>query len=83
MRRWSSAGLALVLLAPAAPAAAKRVYDPEIALLLLQVQKQSVDLVREEMLRQSEWLELGSMKVLLPEKMDEFAAKVKAGLTVD
>ncbi|MBI3563917.1 MAG: hypothetical protein HY079_01820, partial [Elusimicrobia bacterium] len=83
MRRWSSAALALVLLASAVPARAKRVYDPEIALLLLQVQKQSVDLVREEMLRQSEWLELGSMKVLLPEKMDEFTAKVKAGLNVD
>jgi len=83
LRRWSSAALALVLLAAALPARAKRVYDPEIALLLLQVQKQSVELVSEEMIRQAEWLELGSMKVLLPAKMREFTAEVKAGLNVD
>lgn len=83
MPRSSSFALALLLLAPAVPARAKRVYDPEIALLLLQVQKQSVDLVAEEMIRQAEWLELGSMKVLLPAKMKEFSATVKAGLTVD
>lgn len=83
MRRWSKALLAALLLAPAAPARAKRVYDPEIALLLLQVQKQSVELVSEEMIRQAEWLELGSMKVLLPAKMAEFKAQVKAGLDVD
>ena len=84
MRRWSSAVLAGLLASGAVPARAKtRVYDPEVALLLLNVQKQSVELVREEMIRQAEWLNLGSMKVLLPEKMPEFAAKVRAGLTVD
>lgn len=68
----------------AAPARAKgRVYDPEIALLLLDVQKESVELVSEEMLRQAEWLGLGSMQVLLPAKMPEFKRQVKRGLTVD
>ncbi|HEX4049004.1 MAG TPA: hypothetical protein VH309_14260, partial [Elusimicrobiota bacterium] len=70
--------------AAAAPARARtRVYDPEIALLLLDVQKESVDLVAEEMLRQAEWLELGSMQVLLPDQMARFKRQVKAGLTVD
>ena len=68
----------------AVPANAKsRVYDPEIALLLLDVQKESVDLVSEEMLRQAEWLELGSMQVLLPDQMRVFKRQVKRGLTVD
>jgi hypothetical protein len=84
LRPWSRAAAAAVLLAAAAPARAKgRVYDPEIALLLLNVQKQSVDLVRQEMIRQAEWLGLGSMRVLLPAQMPRFAAKVRAGLTVD
>ena len=58
-------------------------YDPEVALLLLNIQQQSLDLVREEMIRQADWLKLGSMQVLLPEKMPEFERKVRAGLSVD
>ena len=85
MRRWSSAAVLAVLLAaaPGRAAAARRVYDPEIALLLIDVQKQSVKLVREEMLRQAEWLGLGGMQVLLPAKMASFEARVRWGLTVD
>jgi hypothetical protein len=82
LRPWSSAVAVLLLLA-AVPARAKRVYDPEIALLLLNVQQQSVELVREEMLRQAEWLDLGSMRVLLPARMTEISAQVRAELTVD
>lgn len=83
MRRWFKAAPLAVLLLSAVPARASRVYDPEIALLLLQVQKQSVDLVRAEMLRQAEWLGLGSMKVLLPADGAAFAERVRAGLTMD
>ncbi len=85
MRRWSSAGAIALLLAaaPARAAASRRVYDPEIALLLIDVQRQSVTLVREEMLRQAEWLGLGGMQVLLPAKMDAFEARVRRRLTVD
>lgn len=85
MRRWFSVLLAgAVALGAAAPAlAAGRVYDPEIALLLLDVQKESVKLVSEEMLRQAEWLDLGSMRVLLPDQMPEFKRQVRKGLTVD
>ncbi|MFI5346509.1 MAG: hypothetical protein ACHQ51_09060 [Elusimicrobiota bacterium] len=84
MRPWSSAVLAGLLLAAAIPARARgRVYDPEVALLLLNVQQQSLDLIREEMLRQADWLNLGAMRAVLPEKMPEFEAQVRAGLTVD
>jgi hypothetical protein len=58
-------------------------YDPEVALLVLTIQKQSVELVRDELLRQSEWLRLGSMQVMLAEKINVFARNVSAGLTAD
>jgi hypothetical protein len=85
LRPWSRAALAALLLASSAARAraSGRVYDPEIALLLLDVQKESVGLVSEEMIRQSEWLDLGSMRVLLPEKMRGFTRQVKANLNVD
>ena len=84
MRRWSRALLAAALAAAAPPARAQgRVNDPEIALLLLDVQKESVELVSEEMLRQAEWLNLGSMRVLLPDQIGRLKKQVKAGLTVD
>jgi hypothetical protein len=85
-RSYKTAAAALLFLsaaAAAAPARANRVYDPEIALLLLTVQKQSVVLIRDEMLRQAEWLNLGSMRALLPEKIDGVSAQVGADLTVD
>ena len=76
--------LLALALPPSAWAAKKgRVYDPELALLLLTVQKQSVDLIREEMVRQAEWLDLGAMRVLLGEHVDEFASQVRSRLTVD
>ena len=57
-----------MIFAAAVPAAAKPLgasYDPEVALLVLTVQKQSVVLLREELLRQAEWLQLGAMQILL------------------
>ncbi|MDE2141933.1 MAG: hypothetical protein KGJ84_05930 [Elusimicrobia bacterium] len=85
MRPWSKAAAAALLLGLAAgPARARgRVYDPEVALLLLNVQQQSLDLIRDEMLRQAEWLNLGAMRAVLPEKMPEFERQVRAKLTVD
>ncbi len=76
----------LICAAAAVPAAAKPLgasYDPEVALLVLTVQKQSVLLLREELVRQAEWLELGGMKVMLAEKVGQFARNVNAGLTAD
>jgi len=76
----------LIFAAAAVPAAANprgASYDPEVALLVLTIQKQSVELLREELLRQAEWLELGAMKVLLAEKINVFARNVTAGLTAD
>ncbi|MCR4294537.1 MAG: hypothetical protein NUW21_03310, partial [Elusimicrobia bacterium] len=79
--------LAVFIFAAAAlPAAAKPLgasYDPEVALLVLTVQKQSVVLLREELVRQAEWLELGAMQVLLGEKSEVFARNVSAGLNAD
>ena len=86
MRRSFKPLLAAALLGAAAavPASAKsRVYDPEIALLLHDVQKKSVELVSEEMLRQAEWLGLGSMRVLLPDQMPAFKRQVKRESTLD
>lgn len=84
MRPWSSALAALLLLAaPAARAAHGASYDPEVALLVLTVQKQSVKLLREELVRQAEWLGLGAMQVMLAEKADVFARNVDAGVTAD
>lgn len=84
LRRWSSAALLLLLASPPAWAAKRqRVYDPELALLLLTVQKQSVDLIRQEMVRQAEWMELGGLQVLLGARAGAFASKVKSAMTVD
>ena len=69
--------------AAAAPARAKRAYDPEIALLLADVQRQSVTLLRAELLRQAQRMNLGSMRALLPEMAGEISARVRAGLTAD
>lgn len=77
---------ALLLAAPTGARAAKPLgasYDPEVALLVLTIQKQSVVLLREELVRQAEWLELGAMQVLLGEKSEVFARNVAAGLTAD
>lgn len=81
-RSFSAAALALLLAAPAG--AAKRAsYDPEVALLVLTVQKASVQLLKEELVRQAEFLDLGAMQVLLSEKVDKFARVVGEGLTAD
>ena len=86
MRRSSRAVLAALALVPFLSAPARAVkggasYDPEVALLVLTIQKQNIELLREELLRQSEWLGLGAMKVMLAEQVDKFARKVKEGLS--
>lgn len=87
MRPWfKGAALALLLAATIDADAAKPLgasYDPEVALLVLTIQKQSVVLLKEELVRQAEWLELGAMQVMLAEKVDVFARNVAAGLTAD
>jgi hypothetical protein len=83
LRRWSSLAAAALLLLPAGAGAKTRVYDPEVALLLINVQEASVGLIREEMLRQADWMGLGAMEVLLPAEMDRFEAEVRSRLTVD
>jgi len=75
--------LTLLLARPAAAAKGPHVYDPEIALLLLTVQMQSVSLVRDEMTRQAEWLDLGAAKVLLSRNLEGFTKQVRAGLSVE
>jgi hypothetical protein len=84
--RPSFKALAAALLLSATPAASRpqgASYDPEVALLVLTIQKQSVVLLKEELVRQAEWLELGGMQVMLAEKVDVFARNVAAGLTAD
>lgn len=86
MRPWFRALSLAALLAASRADAAKPPgpsYDPEVALLVLTIQKQSVVLLREELVRQAEFLGLGAMKVLLAEKVDLFARNVNAGLTAD
>ncbi len=83
---FKTPALTLLLLAATAAcgAEAPRVsYDPEVALLVLTIQKQSVILLREELIRQAEWLDLGAMRVVLSEKAELFANRVSAGLTAD
>lgn len=82
MRRWSKAALGLLLFLASARAEAKKSqsYDPEVALLVLTIQKQNIELLREELVRQAEWLGLGAMQVMLGEQVDKFARQVKEGL---
>lgn len=77
-----AAALALLLAAPAA-AKPRASFDPEVALLVLTVQKASVQLLKEELVRQAEFLDLGAMQVLLAEKLDRFERAVSRGLTAD
>lgn len=82
----AAAAAALLLAAPINSRASNprgASYDPEVALLVLTIQKQSVELLREELLRQAEWLKLGAMQVMLAEKIDVFAHSVNAGVTAD
>lgn len=84
MRRWSSLAAALLLLAaPAAAARSRHVYDPEVALLALAVQRESVDLVREELLRQADWMGLAGMRVLVSARGRLIAEEMRSKLTVD
>ena len=82
MRPWSRLAAPLVL-AAALPASAARSYDPELALLVLTVQRESAELLREELVRQADFLGLGGMQVILGEKSESFARSVKAGLGPD
>jgi len=79
--RALAAGLLLATPSASKPQGAS--YDPEVALLVLTIQKQSVQLVADELLRQSEWLGLGAMQVMLAQKINVFARNVNAELTAD
>lgn len=89
MRPSFKAGAAALVLLLAAPLDTRAAnprgasYDPEVALLVLTIQKQSVVLLREELERQAEWLSLGAMQVMLAEKSAVFERNVSAGLTAD
>ncbi|MDD5655839.1 MAG: hypothetical protein PHF00_01095 [Elusimicrobia bacterium] len=89
VRRFLRAALkpaAALLLAGAAHAGAARrpggapLYDPEIALLALEVQKAAVPLLAEELQRQAEWLGLSGLKVLLDHALPRIAESVQASL---
>ncbi|PIR19197.1 MAG: hypothetical protein COV48_03330, partial [Elusimicrobia bacterium CG11_big_fil_rev_8_21_14_0_20_64_6] len=82
---FKALGAALLLAATGAFAAQPQgpSYDPEVALFILTIQKQSIQLLREELVRQAEWLDLGAMQVLLAEKSERFARNVGASLTAD
>jgi hypothetical protein len=78
----------LCLLASAGTAAPRperkaRVYDPEIALLVLNIQKESLPLLADELTRQCDWLELPGVKVLLDHTADEAVREVTARLDPD
>lgn len=60
-----------------------RRYHPEIALLVLNVQKQSVGLIREELVRQAEWLNLGSVRVGLQHVLEPTERRLRASLGPD
>lgn len=86
MPRWSRHAFALAsLLAPAVCGAArsKHVYDPELALLALAVQRESVDLVRDELTRKAESMGLPGVLVLLRGRGRLMSEDVRAGLGLD
>ncbi|MCX5794738.1 MAG: hypothetical protein NTY77_04510 [Elusimicrobia bacterium] len=87
---WLRLGaLWLLAAAPRTAAAAprsdgqRRVYDPEIALLVLNIQKESLPLLASELKRQCEWLGLPGVKVLLDHTADEAIRDVEADLNPD
>jgi hypothetical protein len=87
---WFKLGTSLLLAAGARlPAAAApperqgRVYDPEIALLVLNIQKESLPLLASELKRQCEWLGLPGVKVLLDHTAAEAVRDVTADLDPD
>jgi hypothetical protein len=88
LRCWLTLA-ALPLLAAGARAAAPRpgrttrVYDPEIALLVLNIQKETLPLLASELKRQCEWLGLPGVKVLLDHTADEAVRDVVADLDPD
>jgi hypothetical protein len=82
--RWSSLAACLLLFAaPAGAAKTKHIYDPELALLALAIQRESVDLVREELLRQADWMGLAGMRVLIRARGELMADEIRRKLTVD
>ena len=72
--------LATLALSAGAAEPKKQSFDPELTLLVNTVQRQSVALVHDELVRQAEWLELGGMKVHLAERGDEISRRVRATL---
>lgn len=84
MPRWSRLALPLLLLAaPLGAARSKHVYDPELALLALAIQRESVDLVREELLRQADWMGLAGMRVLISARGRLMGDEIRRKIGVD
>lgn len=85
--RWLTLALPVLLAVPAAaaprPKRQARVYDPEIALLVLNLQKESLPLLTDELKRQCEWLGLPGVKVLLDHTADEAVRDVTEDLAPD
>ena len=73
----------MLLAAPSGAAKSRHVYDPELALLALAIQRESVDLVREELLRQADWMGLTGMRVLIRARGRIFADDIRGRLGVD
>lgn len=76
-----TAALAAAGLLSSPAVAAAPVYDPELALLALTVQKASVPLLREEFARQAEWLGLSGARVAAEELGPSAARRIAAALT--
>lgn len=72
-------------MAPGLAGAAKsrHVYDPELALLALAIERESVDLVREELLRQADWMGQAGMRVLLKARGRIIAQDIRSRIGVD
>ena len=60
-----------------------RVYDPEIALLVLDIQKESIPLLASELSRQSEWMGLTGVKILVDYKGEGVVRELEADLEPD
>ena len=61
----------------------RRTYDPEIALLALSIQKESIPLLQAEMTRQAEWMGLSNISVLLEHAFPKAKREVGARLNAD
>jgi len=61
----------------------KPVYDPEVALLLLTLQKQSIPLLAQELKRQAALQNLAAVQILVQHTVDQAARELEATLDPD